>query len=210
MSSESTEMDRERRFADLDERQLIEAAKVDSRALSILYRNHYAGIFGYVQRRIGNDHDTNDIVSEVFMSMVRSLPRFSWTGAPFQCWLLRLATTQINRWVRKRNVFRFWQSLEERQVAFHKPNDRIDERLEMVRQSMLALPCRFQTVLALHYFEELSVEAIAGVLDCRPGTVKSRLSRGRELLRKKLERLKTMENHDEQRTIGILPEKVEV
>ncbi len=210
MANESTETDVERRFADTDERQLIEAAKVDSRALSVLYRKHYAGIFGYVQRRIGNDHDTNDIVSEVFMSMVHSLPRFRWTGAPFQCWLLRLATTQINRWVRKRKFSRFWQSLDEPQFAFRKPNDRIDERLELVRQSMLALPCRFQTVLALHYFEELSVEAISGVLECRPGTVKSRLSRGRELLRKKLERLNNLENHDEQRTIGILSEKAEV
>ena len=47
-------MDVERRFADLDEHLLIDAAKVDSRALSVLYRKHYAGIFSYVQRRIGS------------------------------------------------------------------------------------------------------------------------------------------------------------
>ncbi len=210
MTSESIKLDVERRFASLDERELIDAAKTDSQALAVLYRKHYAGIFGYVQRRIGNDHDTNDIVSEIFMSMVRSLAQFRWTGAPFRCWLLRLATTQINRWVRRRRFSMFWQSIDERQIPFTDAHEPIDERLELVRQSMLALPCRFQSVLSLHYFEELSIDEIASVLACRPGTIKSRLSRGRELLRKKIERLNTRENDDERRSIGILPERVEI
>ncbi len=210
MTGESTELDVELRFANIDERQLIDAAKVDSGALSVLYRRYYSGIFGYVKRRIGNDHDTNDIVSEIFMSMVHLLPRYRWTGAPFQCWLLRLATTQLNRWVRKRKFSKFWHSIDEHQVPFCDPDERVDERLEMIRQSMLALPCRFQTVLALHYFEELSVDAVAEVLNCRSGTVKSRLSRGREILRRKLESMNTREKHDERRRTGILSGKVEI
>lgn len=210
MGDDLHEMDAEDRFAELDERQLIEAAKADARALAVLYRQHYAAVFGYVQRRIGNSHDTNDIVSDVFISMVHALSRFRWNNVPFRCWLLRLATTQIGRWVRKRKFSRLWQPFREDLASSPESKIHNNEQTDLVRKSMLALPDRFQTVLALHYFEDLSIVEISKVLECRPGTVKSRLSRGRDLLRKKLELLDRVENQDEQRTIRVAPENAEI
>ncbi len=52
-----------------------------------------------------------------------------------------------------------------------------------VRTVLLTLPLPYQTTVALHYLEEMSLKEIAQVLNCSVGTVKSRLSRGRELLR---------------------------
>ena len=49
-----------------------------------------------------------------------------------------------------------------------------------------ALPVDFQIAIELHYWEEMSVTEIATVLEVAPGTVKSRLHRGRELLREKI------------------------
>lgn len=170
----------------LSEQEVIARTKTDPGAVSFLYRSHYKAIHGYVQRRIGNAHDTNDIVAEVFMSMVRYLPRNRWTGAPFRCWLLVLSKTQINRWIRKRRFTRFWGSIEARDPSTNEREEDSDERIEPMRRALLELPLSIQTVLTLHYFEELSVDAIAAMLGCRPGTVKSRLSRGRELLRQRL------------------------
>ncbi|MEQ1829664.1 MAG: sigma factor, partial [Pirellula sp.] len=78
---------------DCSEEELIEAAKGSADALTALYRLHYAAIYGYVLRRVGKADDTHDIVSDVFVNMVRYLPRFRWTGAPFRSWLLRLANS---------------------------------------------------------------------------------------------------------------------
>ena len=100
----------------LDEQQLIEAAKREPDALSVLYRRHYPTIFRFVSRRVSTTNDVHDIVSDVFLTMVRMLPRFRWTGAPLQAWLFRIATSQINRWVRKRKLMRFWAPFED-QVA---------------------------------------------------------------------------------------------
>jgi RNA polymerase sigma-70 factor (ECF subfamily) len=54
---------------------------------------------------------------------------------------------------------------------------------------LLSLPIRLQGALALHYLEELPVVEIARILDCREGTVKSRLARGRDALRRRLQQM---------------------
>ena len=196
-------------FSELAEQQIVELAKSDPLAVSHLYREHYGAIHGYIQRRVGNLDDTNDIVAEVFMAMVRYLPRFRWTGAPFRCWLLVLSTTQINRWIRKKRFSNLWRSIESSEPLATRPPDAIDERLEPTRRALFALPLAFQTVLTLHYFEDLSVEDIAEMINIRPGTVKSRLSRGRELLRKKLSNLEEKYT-DERRPIGSAFKRFEV
>jgi RNA polymerase sigma-70 factor (ECF subfamily) len=195
-------------FGDLSEQAIVELAKSDPLAMSYLYRQHYASIHRYVNRRIGSVHDTNDIVSEVFMTMVRYLPRFRWTGAPFRCWLLVLTTTQINRWIRKRRFFSLWRSVHVLEPSADGSSDALDPRLEPVRQALIELPLAFQTALTLYYFEDLSVESIAEIMKCRPGTIKSRLSRGRELLRGKM--IQTEGEGDAQRSSRELLKRIEV
>jgi RNA polymerase sigma-70 factor, ECF subfamily len=196
------------KLEELSEYEVVTLAKQDPLAISYLYRQHYGAIHRYVNRRIGNADDTNDIVAEVFMSMVRYLPRFRWTGAPFRCWLLVLTTTQINRWIRKKRFSNLWRSVESTEQLMANPTVKEDERVEPMRKALLALPLTFQTVLTLHYFEDLSVDAIAEIMNCRPGTVKSRMSRGRELLRQKYTQHEG--NTDEQRTVGIVLNHIKV
>ncbi len=205
----------EQRYAELDEQSVVALAKHDPQALSFLYRQHYTSIHCYVQRRIGNGHDTNDIVAEVFVAMVRYLPRFRWTGAPFRCWLLALTTSQINRWIRRQRFSRLWrpfvtseQRVSDPQVVSD-PQGVVDERVEPMKHALMGLPLSFQTVLTLYYFEDLSVEAIAQIVKCAPGTVKSRLSRGRELLRQKLTNTQEKHSH-ERRPIGHVLKKSEI
>jgi RNA polymerase sigma-70 factor (ECF subfamily) len=60
------------------------------------------------------------------------------------------------------------------------------ERQRIVLAALQALPIDFQIAIELHYWEDMSVAEIARVLEVAPGTVKSRLHRGRELLREKI------------------------
>lgn len=193
----------------LDEAALIDSARTDPEALSTLYRSHYAAIYGYVYRRIGKESDTGDVVAETFLAMVRYLPRYRWTGAPFRAWLLRLATTQIHRWARKRRWFRFWGRLEEAEPVSTDGSSARDARAERLREALWKLPAHYQSVLALHYFEDQSLEAIAAILECPVGTVKSRLSRGRELLKTALTGA-VEETPDERRATSWISQRAEV
>jgi RNA polymerase sigma-70 factor (ECF subfamily) len=64
--------------------------------------------------------------------------------------------------------------------------ERVQSR-EDVRAAVFSLPPRLREPTILHYFEELSVETIAEILDLAEVNVKSRLLRGRQRLRRKLE-----------------------
>lgn len=195
-------------FETLCEQELIEAAKSNPQAMCALYRRHYATVMRYVSFRVATAHDVNDIVSEVFLIMVRDLGRFRWTGAPFQCWLIRIATSQIQRWVRKRKVLRFWAPFDDQRIcASGEPRE--SEQVYWLRKSLLELPCRYQDVLALHYLEEMSIHSIAQTLDVREGTIKSRLSRGREMLRAKLEAYQLEEHKHEPRSVGTMLERTQ-
>lgn len=168
---------------------LVDRARSDREAFAQLYRRHYDAIAGYVYRRVGDAHVTEDLVADVFLAMVRWLPRYRRRGVPFRAWLYRIATNAVNRWARTQRK-RAMTSLD---VEFTVPpaaravwrNGEIDP--ELARLVMLSLSPKHQAVLSLHYLEGLPVEEVATVLGCRTGTVKSRLSRARDALRGQLE-----------------------
>ncbi len=171
-----------------DEREQVERAKRDPKAFAGLYRMHCRAVAGYVYRRTGDEHATEDIVSEVFLAALRHLPRYRHRGVPIRYWLYRIATNVVNRWVRRRRsglAVDVAVDLDERAAAGDN-GEHVATR-GIAQQAMLRLSPKHQAVLSLHYLEGLSVEEVAAVVGCRIGTVKSRLSRAREALRYRLE-----------------------
>ncbi len=88
-----------------DEKVLIEQARDDPNAVGELYRRHHEAIGLYIRRRVGCLHESEDLTADTFMAMVRNLPRYRSKGAPFRSWLYRIASTQVNRWARRRRRF---------------------------------------------------------------------------------------------------------
>jgi len=164
---------------------LIERAKSDQEALAALYRRYQPRIAAYVVRRMGNSHEAEDLVASVFLAMVRGLRNYRPGGAPFVAWLYRIASNEINRSIRKKQIRSFFGL----HVDVPAPAAANDEA-EQLRVALSKLPLHYQTVISLHYLEELSVEEVAGIVGVAAGTVKSRLFRGRELLKAKLSQLK--------------------
>jgi RNA polymerase sigma-70 factor (ECF subfamily) len=176
------------RDASDSEAALIERARRDRAAFAELYRCHYAAIGSYLLRRSGDAHATEDMLSETFLAALRGLKRYRGDGAPFRHWLYRIATNVANRWARKHRA---------QFDALDDPLAVIDERSlgdtdlavdVRLQRAVLALAPKHQAVLVLHYVEGLSVEQVARVLGCRPGTVKSRMSRARDALAARLQR----------------------
>ena len=170
------------------ERDLIERAKGDPEAFGVLYKRHYPMLVDYVFRRTGDVHATEDLVSDVFLIVIRSLSGYRARGVPLRFWLLRIATNVVNRWARRRRR-RMPVPLEPGQLADRTVSSTHGQAdSEHVQRAMLSLPPRYQAVLSLYHLEGLSVKETAAVLGCREGTVRSRLTRAREALREKLNR----------------------
>lgn len=161
-----------------DEDKLVTAARHDPEAMAQLFRQYYQPITQYIHRRTGDRSVAEDLSSEVFLAMVRYLPRYRIGNTPFRAWLYRIATNQCNRWaVRKRRWN--WLPLGDHPATVRESTS--DEAAH-IRMALLKLPVHYQSALALHYLEEMNVETVAQVLGCASGTVKSRLARGRAML----------------------------
>ncbi len=166
---------------------LVRRARSDANAFATLYRRHSPAIARYVRRRVGDRDVAQDLVAETFLAALEGIGRYRLRGAPFRGWLYRLASTRVSRWARRRALAGKREGLDLDARETRDPVENEGVLAERARVALLDLPETYQTALALHYVEGLSVDEIARALACRPGTVKARLSRGRERLRRKLE-----------------------
>ena len=139
-------------------------------------------VFGLAMARTGTREDADDVFQEVFLTYFRADKTFR-EEAHRKAWLLR-TTLNLSRRVTQSTWRQKTVPLEEgKEVAqpFREPEE------NQVWQALRALPEDYRLPLYLFYFEELSTGEIAKALSLRPGTVRMRLSRGREQLRTQLD-----------------------
>jgi len=125
---------------------------------------------------LGNVPDSEDAVQEAFLAYLRKAPAFA-DAAHEKAWLIRVTANKCKDALRRRKAFSTVLLTED--VADAPASDR--ELLEAV----LGLPEKYRLPLHLHYYEGYSLSEIARIMNARPATVGSWLSRGRDLLRER-------------------------
>lgn len=173
-------------LAGWDELRLVLAARTDGAAFAELYRRERDPILRYVHRRTGDPELAEDITGEVFLAALRTIQRFQPRGIPLRHWLLRIALRILRRHAARagRGGANIVAPAELVDGGSLRPCDDRDAEAAVV--ALRRLPMRYQDALTLHYLEGLSVLAVAQVVGCATGTIKARLSRGRDLLRQAL------------------------
>lgn len=166
---------------------LVIQAHSNRAAFVRLYRRHYDVIFRYCAHRLFDRSAAEDVTSEVFLKMVENFHRFKGTESQFRNWLYRIATNAVNHHLR-----RITRSDSLLRAAYERAGNKADdseespERLALLKEAVLALKPRYQTIIALRFFENMKLNEIAEVLGSSPGTVRSQLARALTKLRKKL------------------------
>jgi RNA polymerase sigma-70 factor (ECF subfamily) len=135
----------------------------------------------------GDTAAASDATQQVFLKLITSIQQFR-GEAGFSTWLYRLVVNTCTDSIRQRKSHpvpadRFVLQTQEKEYAQH-------QMASSVRLAVSTLPPKFRLVVLLRYFEDLSYEEMAKVLNCSIGTVSSRLSRGHQLLAEKLTPLK--------------------
>jgi RNA polymerase sigma-70 factor, ECF subfamily len=137
---------------------------------------------------IFRDQDiVDDMAQEVFIKAYEALPNFRFESS-FYTWLYRITVNKARDEMRKRKVKRFFSldlmtEQRENHPALQTPAPHDMGVADMVTAALDRLPEKFRMPVILKDIEGLSYEEIAEALDCEVGTVKSRLSRARAMLR---------------------------
>ncbi len=132
----------------------------------------------------GSAAEAEDITQEVFVTLLRHPDRFDAARGPLRAFLLGIARNlALKRWRRDHRL----EPLDDDEAFVAEPL--AVERLEigeLVARAVRALPRLQREVVILAEYEQLSLEEIARTVDATVGSVKSRLHRGRENLRRML------------------------
>lgn len=150
-----------------DERQLIaRAGRGDKDAVSALYEGYAKAVFRYISYRVESDMIAEDLTAEVFLRMVRGLPRYQDSGAPFGAWLYRIAATQLadHHRAKKRRAA---EPLSDNQASddtdpFGK-TAKAQEQAQL-RRALASLPQDDQNLLILRFMQGLPNAEVAAIL----------------------------------------------
>lgn len=153
-------------------------------------REHSARVYRLAYRLTGNQHDAEDLTQDVFVRVFRSLG--SYRPGTFEGWLHRITTNLFLDRMRRKQRIRF-DALADDAAARLPSADRgpeqqyADSRLDDdVQRALDALSPEFRAAVVLCDIEGLTYEETAAALDVKLGTVRSRIHRGRALLRQSL------------------------
>ncbi len=168
------------------------ARRGDSAAYEHLVRMHQHVAFRTACLLAGSPADAEEAVQDGFVKAWHALPRFH-EGAPFRPWLLAIVANEARTRRRAAGRRQGWTLRAVEAARGEPPASESAEATVIAAETraalldaMALLDERDRTVLGLRYFLDLSEAEMAAVLECRPGTVKSRLSRALERLREVL------------------------
>ena len=151
---------------------------------------HSARVYRLAYRLTGSPHDAEDLTQEVFVRVFRSLDGY--TPGTFEGWLHRITTNLFLDQARRKAKIRFDAFADGAETRIPSravtPDSAVLEGIfdDDVENALAALPPDFRAAVVLCDIEGLSYEEIADVLGLKLGTVRSRIHRGRSMLRKAL------------------------
>jgi RNA polymerase sigma-70 factor (ECF subfamily) len=159
----------------------------DMSAFETLMSRHERQVYGLCLRFVKNRDDALDLTQEVFIKAFESLGAFR-GQARFRTWVYRIAVNHCINHVRKHS--KHFVEVEESTLSVSPcPDRRIleDQRREIVRELVEALPPKQKAILQLRMNENLSYEEIAGILGRSVSTVKSSIFFALDKLQKMVE-----------------------
>lgn len=165
----------------------------DPNAFEPLVKKYQKGVHALVWRKIGDFHIAQEITQDAFLKAYQKLGTLK-NPNQFPGWLYVMAANLCTDWFRKNPLPE--QSLEitdasevaqvsySRYMAEQQAKDADEARREVVKKLLQKLPESERTVMTLYYLGEMTINAISEFIGVSPNTVKSRLSRARNRLKK--------------------------
>lgn len=161
----------------------------DERAFELLYERHQSPLYRYALRMSGSETVAEDVVQEAFLILIRGARGFDPAHGSLQSYLYGIGRNLLAQRMREPSM----EGLDGVDVATESdPLDGLtrEEQMEMVRKALVTLPVEYREAVVLCDLEEMSYADAAELQGCPVGTIRSRLSRAREMLTARVQELR--------------------
>ncbi|KYG72920.1 MULTISPECIES: RNA polymerase sigma factor [Roseivirga] len=166
----------------------------DQQAFAELLQRYRKPVYHMILKMIRNVDDAEDLTIEAFAKAFKNLHKFK-KDFTFSTWLFRIATNNTIDFIRKKRLDTMSLNTSYSDDNGESVNIDVQDRnlnpqeeaikaqkIELVQLFVTKLPAKYQRLVKLRYFDELSYDEIAKELNAPLGTVKAQLHRARELM----------------------------
>ena len=184
----------------LEDREIIRRCLLGQMGLmDVLIERYKTDLYTLCEKLTRDPSEADDLFQDTWMNVVKNLRKYS-PDYGFKTWLYSVCVNRYRdlyrrrkRWWRRITRMPSWERSQDEPMEFRSPDPDpeetmvSEERKGAIREAIDRLEEMFRLPILLHYFQELSMVEIGEILGIAPGTVKSRLSRGREKLKSEME-----------------------
>lgn len=169
-------------------------------AFDLLYENFKDQAYRTAVFLTGNTEDAKDVVQDTFVTVCLEINKLR-NPEVFTAWFYRILTNNARSILKKQKREISKEESEMQQIDVKVQEDFTDNLLQQEEQNHLRkmidlMDEKYRTVIVLYYYNEISVGEIAEILNCRQGTVKSRLFKARKILEQQLSRQGLLNKED--------------
>ena len=157
----------------------------ERKAFEELFEIYQPRLKYYVRRLDGGGANTDDTLQDVWLTVFKKIKKLKDAGS-FNVWLYRIARNKVYDRFRKKDRF---VSLPEEELAVSGGEEPVFDAddAEKLHHALNELKPHHREVLTLCFIEQMDYQSIAEVVDCRIGTVRSRIFYAKQSLRKEME-----------------------
>jgi RNA polymerase sigma-70 factor (ECF subfamily) len=166
----------------------------DKESFGILVERYQERIRNLIYSIFNDPSMIDDMAQEVFIKAYESIALFRMESS-FYTWLYRIAVNKSRDEMRRRKIRKFLSlqtmldAIDTELLGKTAVEMTVDDAKDHIDKALAKMPEKFRLPVVLRDVDGFSYEEIADILQCEVGTVKSRLSRGRSILRKLLQPL---------------------
>lgn len=183
-----------------EDRRVVEEALSGDPGFEKLVKLHERMVYRVAFRFLNNETDASDVTQEVFIRVHRALPKFRGDSS-LSTWIYAITSNLSRNAIRSRKNREkvqvlapgekegqtpFWDRVADNRGVLASRNAESGDLNESIQQALQTLPADYREAVILRDLEDLDYQEIAQVLETGVGTVKSRIARGRAMLREKL------------------------
>ena len=153
----------------------------DVRFFEILMDRYKNNIYNFILRYISSKEDSEDLTQEIFVKVFFKISSFDSSKASFKTWLFTITKNSIYNKLKEKKMTNLIYEVEDTHIL-------VNEHDDMVQNGLNKLDKKYKIILLMYYMEGLKYKEIADILKIPINTVKTRIKRGKLLLKDELKK----------------------